>query len=114
MSGCAWHDDCRHRWRFAVSRLAGTPYYGCGLSCGIVVPTGDGIAEDVAYLADLGGVLVTSCAGCGRDGEVGRGLVLVDVDGDGEPDTSVCSRCASMPPEHLARDLAERYGEVPA
>jgi hypothetical protein len=111
VSGCASHDDGRHRWRFAVSRLAGTPYYGCGLSCGIVVPTGDGIAEDVAYLDELGGVLVTSCARCDVEAEVGRGIVLVDVDGDGEVDTAVCSRCASVDPARLARDLAERYGD---
>ena len=111
MSGCGWHDDGRHRFRFAVSRLAGTPHYGCGPSCGVVMLTGDGIAEDVAYLAELGGVLVTSCARCDREGEVGRGIVLVDVDGDGEVDTAVCSRCASVDPGRLARDLAERYGD---
>lgn len=112
MSGCAWHDDGRHRYLFAVSRMAGTPHYGCGPACPVVLPTGDGVAEDAAYLAELGGVLVTWCASCDREGEVGRGLVLVDVDGDGEVDTTVCSRCASMPPDRLARVVAERYGEV--
>ena len=111
MSGCAWSDDGRHLFRFAVSRMAGTPHYACGPSCGIVLPTGDGIAEDVAYLAELGGVLVTSCARCDRVGEVDRGVVLIDVDGDAEVDTAVCSRCASIDPVRLARDLAERYGD---
>lgn len=110
MSGCGWSDDGRHRFRFAVSLMAGTPYYGCGPTCPTVLMTGDGIVEEVSYLAELGGVLVTSCARCDREAEVGRGIVLVDVDGDGEPDTSVCSRCASVDPVHLARDLAERYG----
>jgi hypothetical protein len=110
MSGCAWHDDGRHRWRFAVSRFAGTPYYGCGPSCGIVLPTGDGVADDVRYLRAVGGGLVTSCARCDREGEVDRGILLVDVDGNGEVDTAVCSRCASIDPVRLARDLAERYG----
>ena len=112
MSGCAWSDDGRHRFRFAVSRLAGTPHYRCGPSCGVVMLTGDGIAEDVAYLAEFGGVLVTSCARCDREGEVGRTIVLVDVIGDGEPDTTLCRSCADVPMRHLIRDLAERYEEV--
>lgn len=95
-----------------MSHMAGTPHYGCGLSCGIVLPTGDGVAEDVAYLYELGGVLVTSCARCDREAEVGRGIVLVDLDGDGEADTTVCRSCATIPLDHLDRDLAERYGEV--
>ena len=48
---CSWSDDGRHRYRFAVSRLAGTPHYGCGPSCPIVLPTGDGLAEDRAWIA---------------------------------------------------------------
>jgi hypothetical protein len=112
VSGCASHDDGRHRWRFFwPSAWSAEPRYGCGPSCGLVLVTGDGIAEDVAYLAELGGVLVTSCARCDLTGEVGRGIVLVDVDGDGEVDTTVCTRCASVDPARLARDLAERYGD---
>lgn len=115
MTGCAHHDDGRHRWRFVgPSAWSAEPAYGCGPSCGIVLVTGDGIAEDVAYLAELGGVLVISCARCDREGEIGRGIVLVDLDGDGEADTTVCRSCATIPLDHLDRDLAERYGEVPA
>lgn len=115
MTTCSWHDDGRHRWRFVwPSAWSAEPRYGCGPSCGVVLATGDGIADDVAYLAEVGGVLVTSCARCEAECEVGRGIVLVDVDGDGDPDTAVCSRCASVDPVRLARDLAERYGEVPS
>ena len=111
MSGCAWHDDGRHRYRFAVSRLAGTPHYRCGPSCGIVLPTGDGVADDARYLRAVGGVMVTSCARCDREGEVGTTIRLVDLDGDGEADTSACRSCAAIPLDHLARDLADRYGD---
>ena len=113
MSGCGLHDDGRHRWRFVgPSAWSAEPRYGCGPSCGVVLVTGDGFAEDVAYLAELGGVMVTSCARCDREGEVGRTIVLVDVIGDGEPDTTVCRSCADVPMRHLIRDLAERYEEV--
>lgn len=113
MTGCGWSDDGRHRFRFlGPSAWSAEPRYGCGPTCPTVLVTGDGIAEDVAYLDELGGALVTSCARCDVEGEVGRGIVLVDVDGDGEVDTAACSRCASVDPARLARDLAERYGEV--
>lgn len=107
MNPCALHDDGRHRYRFTVSRLAGTPYYGCGPSCGIVLPSGDGLAEDAAYVATLVGLVVTSCALCDREGEVGRMILVLDLDGD----TAVCRSCAAIPEHALRRDLAERYGD---
>ena len=98
---CSWADDGRHRYRFAVSRMAGTPYYGCGPSCAIVLPTGDGFDEDVAYLApDL---MVVSCAACDVEGEVGTTIVVTD------DDTALCRQCADDPATVLT--LVERYGE---
>jgi hypothetical protein len=97
---CSWADDGRHRYRFAVSRMAGTPYYGCGPSCAIVLPTGDGVVEDVAYLAP--DVLVTSCAACDVEGEVGTTILVTD------DDTALCRRCEADP--RTALTLVERYG----
>jgi hypothetical protein len=98
---CPWSEDGRHRYRFAVSRLAGTPHYGCGPSCPIVLLTGDGFAEDVAYLAP--DVLVTSCAACDREGEVGTTIVVTD------DETALCRRCEADPGTALT--LVERYGD---
>jgi hypothetical protein len=98
---CTSWDDGRHRYRFAVSRLAGTPHYGCGPSCAIVLLTGDGLAEDAAYLAP--DVLVTSCAACDRVGQVGTTIVVTD------DDTALCRVCDADP--HVWRILVDRYGE---
>ena len=107
MTGCAHHDDGRHRWRFVgPSAWSAEPHYGCGLSCGIVLVTGDGIAEDVAYLAELGGVMVISCARCDREGEIGGTIVVLDLGGD----TTVCRSCAAIPEGALRLDLAEIHG----
>ena len=98
---CPFHDDGRHRYRFAVSRMASTPHYGCGPSCPVVLPTGDGIADDAAYLAP--DVLVVSCAACDVEAEVGTTGVITD---DG---TGLCRRCDADPATPLT--LVERYGE---
>jgi hypothetical protein len=74
--------------------MAGTPYYGCGPSCAIVLPTGDGIAEDVAYLAP--DVLVTSCDRCAaeveveHDDDLGGPVGEIHVDEDG---ATTCLDC---------------------
>ena len=98
---CPWHDDGRHRYRFAVSRMAGTPHYRCGPSCPVPLPTGDGIVEDAAWLAP--DVLLVSCAACDREGEVP--WVITD-DGEG---TALCQPCEVDPATPLT--LVERYGE---
>jgi hypothetical protein len=98
---CAWHDDGRHRYRFAVSRFAGTPHYGCGPSCAVVLLTGDGFAEDMAYLAP--DVVVMSCASCDVEGDVGGAIVVTD------DDTALCRRCEADPGTALT--LVERYGD---
>ena len=99
---CAWHDDGRHRWRLVgPSAWSAEPRYGCGPSCGVVLVTGDGFAEDVAYLApDL---MVTSCAACDVEGDVGGAIVVTD---DG---TALCRRCDGHPSTPIT--LAERYGD---
>jgi hypothetical protein len=84
--------------------MAGTPYYGCGPSCPIVLPTGDGIVEDAAYLAP--DVLVVSCAGCDREGDVDGTIVVTD---DG---TALCRPCDDDP--GTVAVLAARWGEVTA
>jgi hypothetical protein len=99
---CTSWDDGRHRYTFAVSRLAGTPHYGCGPSCAIVLLTGDGLAEDAAYLAP--DVLVTSCAACDRVGQVGTTIVVTD------DDTALCRRCDGHPSTPIT--LEERYGDL--
>jgi hypothetical protein len=99
---CGIHADGRHRFTFAVSRLAGTPHYGCGFGCPIVLPTGDGLAEDVEYLAP--DVLVTACAACDGEGDVGGTIVVTD---DG---TALCRPCEDNPGTSLV--LVERYGEL--
>jgi hypothetical protein len=58
MMPCTESDDGRHRWRFTVSRMAGTPHYACDYGCGtIALPTGDGWAEDYAHLGTSGEVV---------------------------------------------------------
>lgn len=99
---CSWHDDGRHRYRFAVSRLAGTPHYGCGPTCPIVMLTGDGLVEDVSWIAP--DVLVTSCAACDREGDVGTTIVITD------DDTALCRPCDRNPATALT--LRERYGDL--
>lgn len=108
---CSTHEDGRHQWRYAVSRLAGTPHYGCGPACGIVLPTGDGLVEDAAYLDDGHGRLMITCAACDVWGDVATGwsdvagsIVVVDMGGD----TALCRRCADDPGVTLT--LLERYG----
>lgn len=58
MMPCTESEDGRHGWRFAVSRMAGTPHYACTNYCGtIALPTGDGLAEDYAMLQTSGDVV---------------------------------------------------------
>ena len=57
MTACTGYDDGRHRWRFAVSRWAGTPHYACDRCAVIALPMGDDAAEDAAYLAVTGEVM---------------------------------------------------------
>lgn len=54
---CSGWDDGLHRWRFGVSRMAGTPRYQCDRCHVIALPTGDGVADDYAYLAGSGVVV---------------------------------------------------------
>lgn len=98
---CPLHDDGRHRYRFAVSHMAGTPHYRCGSSCPTPLPTGDGIVEDAAWLTP--DVLLASCAACDREGPVP--WVITD-DGEG---TALCQPCEVDPATPLT--LVERYGD---
>ena len=52
--GCTSYVDGLHRWRYGVGRWAGTPYYGCDGCDAVVLPTGDGVGEDYAYLGASG------------------------------------------------------------
>jgi hypothetical protein len=54
---CSGQDDGLHRWRYGVSRMAGTPRYACDSCHVIALPTGDGVAEDYAYLGASGVVV---------------------------------------------------------
>ena len=54
---CSGSDDGLHRWRFGVSRLAGTPRYACDRCHVIALPTGEGLAADYAYLGASGVVV---------------------------------------------------------
>ena len=54
---CTGSDDGLHRWRFGVGRMAGTPRYACDSCHVIALPTGDGLAEDYAYLGQSGVVV---------------------------------------------------------
>lgn len=54
---CSGWDDGLHRWRYGVSRMAGTPRYRCDRCHVIALPTGDGVADDYAYLAGSGVVV---------------------------------------------------------
>lgn len=51
---CTGYADGLHRWRYGVSRLAGTPRYACDRCSVIALPTGDGPAEDRAWLRGSG------------------------------------------------------------
>lgn len=104
---CRHHDDGRHRWRFGLGRWAGTPYYGCGLGCPIVLP-GDDVAEDAGYLAGLGGTLVAACAGCLAEVEAGDGADGYVVDLPGVGLTVVCLDCGPDEADALAELAAAR------
>ena len=54
---CTGSDDGLHRWRFGIGRMAGTPRYACDSCHVIALPTGDGLAEDYAYLGQSGVVV---------------------------------------------------------
>ena len=54
---CTGSDDGLHRWRFGIGRMAGTPRYACDSCHVIALPTGDGLAEDYAYLGASGVVV---------------------------------------------------------
>jgi len=54
---CTGTDDGLHRWRFGIGRWAGTPSYQCDSCSTIALPTGDGLAEDYAYLGTSGVVV---------------------------------------------------------
>ena len=54
---CNGQGDGLHRWRFGVSRMAGTPRYACDFCHVIALPTGEGVAEDYAYLGASGVVV---------------------------------------------------------
>lgn len=91
---CPFHDDGRHRYRFAVSHMAGTPHYRCGTSCPVPLPTGDGIVEDAAWLAP--DVLVVSCVLCGSEVEVEHDDDLAGPVGEvhvGENGAATCLDC---------------------
>jgi hypothetical protein len=98
---CGIYGDGRHRFTFAVSRLAGTPHYGCGFGCPIVLP-GESLADDVWYVSP--DVLVVACAACGDEGDVGGMVTLVD------DDTAICGQCEDDPA--VADMLAARYGDL--
>lgn len=51
---CIHYADGLHRWRYAVAPMTGTPYYGCGVGCPVVLP-GDDVEDDAAYASSLGG-----------------------------------------------------------
>ena len=54
---CSGQDDGLHRWRFGIGRWAGTPRYACDACHVIALPTGDGVADDYAYLGASGVVV---------------------------------------------------------
>lgn len=54
---CSGSDDGRHRWRFGIGRITGTPRYACDYCHCIALPTGDGVADDYAYLGRSGVVV---------------------------------------------------------
>ena len=57
MTPCTGSADGLHRWRYGVSRLAGTPRYACDGCSVIALPTGEGVGEDYAYLGAFGEVV---------------------------------------------------------
>lgn len=56
MNACTGTDDGLHVWRWRISPVTGLPHYACDYCRNIALPTGDGVAEDYAYLQTSGTV----------------------------------------------------------